>query len=565
MSDRLQAERERLSQGKMRNWLSRDLSMTEMVTVYCSERTDNHDYGIYCALIPSDQIEKALSSSTWNLLHGHGLPGVIEYYEKGKTRVEYCRFGDDNGIEPLVLDREFYGIRDAYKEISEEFRLFHRLYHDRKEDRFLKIEDNGNETLVATIESDRVQIRLKELRDFLAVKEMHLAIQFDCCERTSHSLQELGLEEGGADRRDDLICWGLHYGSFHGIGGRHAAFSRLLGKRLIPPLPKEKSSFWGFAGEHRKKYEDFIIDVDENGEEITYTCDPESLANNFGANPEAPHYLTPVQFRKNVLDKYYQQTGKYSVEDSILRCGSLWCLSIDNHHEDRVCVWLGDLGRDLPHVEQLHWRSYNILPSGGVSDTYFRRQILAQFTDSNRPEHVFRVRYEELLRACDEHLGWLLLLPLANKDRHYLQGLRVPATDEQKDFDDLVLGLTKVLVDSLNEKKLGELISDDVREGLHGSIAKLEAAFTACGVVDAGEHIAFLRRLQNLRSAGSAHRKGKNYRKIVSEFGVENASLRKVFAGILEKAIAFLEYLIEVVKMGQLHPGPTDAATEDKS
>ncbi len=83
--------------------------------------------------------------------------------------------------------------------------------------------------------------------------------------------------------------------------------------------------------------------------------------------------MTPVHFDKKVLDKYYGQPSKYSVEDSYLRCASLWGLQMDNHHNNKVCVWLGDLGRDLPYQEQLHWRSHNIPPEGGVSKTYFKK------------------------------------------------------------------------------------------------------------------------------------------------------------------------------------------------
>ena len=36
--------------------------------------------------------------------------------------------------------------------------------------------------------------------------------------------------------------------------------------------------------------------IDENGKEIRHTCNPSCLSNYFGANPTAPHYLTPVYF-----------------------------------------------------------------------------------------------------------------------------------------------------------------------------------------------------------------------------------------------------------------------------
>lgn len=225
-------------------------------------------------------------------------------------------------------------------------------------------------------------------------------------------------------------------------------------------------------------------------------------------------------------------------------------MTMDNHHEDRVVAWLGDLGRDLPYEEQLHWRSYNIPPAGGVSETFFRRQILAQFADSERPEHVFKSRYQELAEACNKKLGWMLLLPLAQEDAHYFEAVRVPASDEQKDFDDLVLALTKILVDSLNEKELNKLIPVVEQGEIKGSIARLEKALVAHGIKDYDGHITFLRGLQNLRSSGTAHRKGSNYRKIAEEFGVDSDTLRNVFHGILTKGLLFLEFLERVVRRG---------------
>jgi hypothetical protein len=544
-------DHDRLSQAKMLESLTRSLPVTEMLTVYYTDTYGPHNYGIYCALIPNNQIAQILAKPTWDLSHGQGVPGSVIYHEGVEERVQYLKFGDENGIEPLVIDREFHGMRNDYKEIAEEFRLFHGLYHDKKTDQFVKFDDDGNEIVVAIVEENRVQIRVKEIRQFLAIREMHLSIQFDCREHSVHSLEELGLEEGGADQQNGQVSWGLHYGDFRGIG-EFRAFSRLLGKRLFKPLPKSKSGFWGFAQEEEKKYADFIIGVSDDGDELSYTSYPDALANYFGSNPEAPNYLTPVHFSKQVLDKYYHQPSKYSVEDSMLWCGALWSLQMDNHHEDKVCVWLGDLGRDLPYQEQLHWKTYNILPQGGVSETYFKRQILAQFTNSDRPEHALAGRYRTLHDECERSLAWQLLLPLSPGDAHYLKCMRIPATDEQRDFDELVLGLTKLLIDSLNEKELNRFISKDDLPNVKGSISRLETALSVNDVADADTHIAFLRKLQNLRSSSSAHRKGSNYRKIANEFGVDSQNLRSVFAGIVDQALAFLGFLVAVVHEGKL-------------
>jgi hypothetical protein len=560
MATEIDQDRERLSQAKTLSWLAHDMGANDLITVWLTNRMESHSHGIYCALVPTKMIDKTLRNTSWDLSHGDGMPGTVESFNGRRKRVKYLRFGDDRGIEPLIIDRDFHDIRHKYKEISEEFRHFHNLYHDPKTDRYLKFGDDGNEEIVATLDADRVQIRVKEIRQFLAIKGMHLAVQFDFREDSSHTLSELGLVEGGEDHKNNLMCWGLYFQDF-GLNEKRA-FSRLLGKRLIPPFPKEKSGFWGFAKEEPKKYVEFVIGVDENGTPISHTSNPNRLANYFGANPKAPNYLTAVHFKKTVLERYYQQPGKYSVEDASVGCRSLWSMSIDNHHDDKVCAWLGDLGRDLSYEEQLYWRAHNIPPMGTVSETFFRRQILGQFHDSDRPEHLFQRRYEELTLACAECLGWRILLPLDPKDMHHLQRIRVPSTDEQGDFDELIQGLAKILIDSINEQQLGQMIPANVRGESKGSISVLEAAFAARNVRGLEAQIGFLRDLQSLRSSGSAHRKGKNYQKALARFGIDKQpSLQYAFKDILTQSIGLLNSLIGVVRGRKFDDGKQNPAS----
>ncbi len=550
MSFDVNEEKQRLSQATFIGWVMRPIRPSEMLTVYLSDHGDRHNIGIYCCLVPNDSIQRSLDDLSWDLSCGDGHPGAVIHHDGEKEVVEYLRYGEYSGIEPLVIYREFYGIRENYLEISEEFRLFHRLFYDRRQDQYIKIADSGTEHTVAIVKAGRIDIRLQEIQQFLAIKEMHLAVMFDCRENSTHSLHDLGIQEGeGATHRDELSAYMLSYGDLHGLTDRRG-FSRLLGKRLFRPFPKEKSGFWGFAPRESKKCVDFVIGVNEHGDEITNSSDPDRLSNYFGANPGAPNYLTPVHFGKEVLDKYYQQPNKYSVEDGYLRCGSLWGMTMDNHHATRVVAWLGDLGRDLPYEEQLHWRSFNIPPSGGVSQTFYKRQILAEFADSDQPEHMFKYHYRHLSETCKDKLGWQLLLPLAKEDAHFLDAVRIPARDEQKDFDELILGLTKTLVDSLNEKDLNRLIPPAKAGEIKGSIARLEKVLSLKGVAGFEKHIKFLRDLQNLRSSSTAHRKGGNYRKIATELNIDSQSLRTVFEGILGKGIEFLAFLEELVRSG---------------
>ena len=554
----IDTDKRRLSQVQILQHIQRDLKWNEMLTVYQAHTEEYSKHYIYCALIPSAYIEEALSVSTWDMEFSQCMPSGMISNKGGREVREYLRYGVDNGVEPLIIDRSFHRLRDDYREISEEFRLFHDLYHDRKTDQYIKINQDGNEEVVAVVEPNHVQIRLKEIRQFLAIKGMYLAIQFIFSEFSMQSLEGLGFTAGDEDKQDELMRWMQRYGDLDGIGNCRA-FSRLVGKRLVEPLPKAKSGFWPFAEISGQKYASFIIDVNESGDEIIYTSNPDELktpadpGNIRGVDEDAPSYLTPVHFHKKVLDKYYHES-KYTIEDSLLRCGSWWCVYIDNHHDDRVCAWLGDLGRDLPYGEQEHWCQHNIPPTGGVSKTDFARQIGAQFANSDRPEYIFKRRYQDLQKVSKTHLGWQWLLPLHTADAHHLQSLRIPATDEQRDFDGMVLSLTKILIDSLNEESLRKLIPCGKREETKDKrgISLLEAALYMNDLEGADVHIAFLQKLQNLRSSGSAHRKGRTYLKIAEYFDIENQSLRHVFANILNSASDTLDYFIALVNSGRI-------------
>lgn len=73
--------------------------------------------------------------------------------------------------------------------------------------------------------------------------------------------------------------------------------------------------------EDNKVDQTFIIGKSPDRENINFTCDPDKLANGFGANPDAPDYLTLVYFHRDVLGKYYLDPDKYIVQDSELRYG----------------------------------------------------------------------------------------------------------------------------------------------------------------------------------------------------------------------------------------------------
>ena len=139
-------------------------------------------------------------------------------------------------------------------------------------------------------------------------------------------------------------------------------------------------------------------------------------------------------------------------------------------------------------------------------------------------------------------LGWPIFLPLHDDDQYNLENLRIPLSNAQPEFDMLILSLVKVLLDSLNEKQIVASLSVK-SDDLKGSISKLEKWFEICGVADYADHIKFLRDLQELRSCGTGHRKGKGYDKIAKELNITDGDFKRSFKDILIQSIAFLDFL----------------------
>lgn len=531
-----------LCQEDWQRIIQQRIGVDPWVTVYSRFRREDENGAFFCALIPTNAIGQVLSRTGWEYHIGNGRPGFSG--TSGPTEeATYLRFGEGTGIEPFVHLRDFHGLKPNYIEICEEFRLYHNLYHDSQRNEYVKLNDAGEDEPAIRIETDQVSINLRSLKQFLAAKQMHLVIYFDLFRRSELSLEVLQLRDGSRNMRQENLTYDLILRDNERPPDKSGSFSRLIGKKVITAPPKDKSGIWPY--EEKEEHAQFLIGIGSNGEEVCYTCDPEQLYSS--DRPEAPDYLTPTFFRRTVLTKYYNNPAIYSVEDGYLRCGGLWGVDIDNNHPRYVVLWLGDLGK-LPYSEQLHWKSHNVAPDGSISSVSLKRQIYAEFADPSSPDLVFKYRFETFREAWRSKFGWDLFLPLEIADEHYYATLRIPLTNDQKEFDEQVLALAKILVDSLNEKELANHAgSPKPEEKDIKGITKLERFLQDRDVRGSGTHIKFMRDLYELRSSGAGHRKGKNYAKIANVFVIPGKDFRTVFAEILERAQSLLFFLEETL------------------
>ena len=549
----LESDRNRLTQEKTLEWAQRELDPDEWLTVLNTASDDSQGCAVYSTLVSLDKV--GFPHSYFDDYCPSG--SLVAWFSTEEYQETMGIDRDINGNSYLIIDPN--PGKTEGKELYQKFRHSLNLEYDaEKGEYFFRDRTNDNEkVVVVVVNGNWVKIRFKQLQRFLKSEEMYLALRFNCSEHSRFSMEDLGVNQHHVDSDNKELTGGHLYWRSTYRDTREDGYQtesildviRLIGYAEIP-----------------KNRTGFIVGYDEYGSEIRYELHDirGAIYQNIGwsSNP------TFVCFKKEVLDKYYIQDSKYSVGDLLLTWqdeGTVQhLLPIDDDHDTVVWVMFSRLAL-LPHEEQIHWQVHNIGPKGNPSETYFNHYVPGRTpTESNRPEHRFRNRYSKLSQLCNKILGWHLLRPLEDNDEYRLRCLRIPSSDEQKDFDELVLSLATILIDSLNQGQIKKLVSDKEKEKLDqkrknpeetdpGSIDYFDAYLRSCNVTHRENHISFLRKLQRVRSIGSAHRKGSNYQKqLKKDFSIENREYRQGFERILRQAVDYLEFLNRIIETGEL-------------
>ena len=259
-------------------------------------------------------------------------------------------------------------------------------------------------------------------------------------------------------------------------------------------------------------------------------------------NPDAPHYLTPVFFKPEVMQRYYDDPTIYSVSDGRLSCAMKWGVQIDNGSPEFVAVFLGDIGRDIPPSHWKHWASYNILPPGRMSDSAFHRSFYGKFVETENPEFLFKYAYEELQDAWERNWGWKLYRDPAGNDREIIHRFRIPLTDRNADLNDQLLNLAKLTVDLLNERDIGKhVIAAESDRG----IAKLKRFLEEQEYKFTDRDIVLLKRIQRLRSMVVAHTSGSKGAALL-ENELAGRSEREFFIALLQETTTTMKDLADL-------------------
>lgn len=479
-----------------------------------SKGTDDSS-GIYCFLISNNKVEDYSKDYSWPFSMGSEGKPTVYGDNTYKTNSE-------EGLEPFLFYKKF-SLQDSYIkyfDVSEEFVLYFRLYekgNDKQNRVFYYVSDYGELDEVLIIEPKLIKVKIKYLREYITIRDMNFVVCFDfmrLLKRIPSDWEIVYKDE--LTKESDFIYSHL----IRDLGDRTQSW--LMGKVFIKPSEIKKSHY-DFED---SKNQSFIVDVNDEGDLIYENC----------GETDGNHFKV-TYFKKEVLNKYYNEPNKYTV-DGFSVSSKFFRLKIDNNVDDYVPVFLTNL-RMLPEMEQLHWKQYNIPPKEGmnISRTYYRTMIEGQWAE--QPETVdlfFKEKYLSFNEKWELKFGWKLYKSLSQKDEYLFTALHKITANNVKAFCEQTLTIVKLTIDRLNEKELAKGLELDAK--LKG-ISKFEKFLESKGM-RIPDMFEFLRNLQNLRSGLIAHsfsESNKECKKALEYFEIDNTNYVNALDDIFVKSI----------------------------
>lgn len=498
------------------------------VTVYSHHDAADGRPSVFACFADLTRKQEILAGDDW-LKHASSFSPGFCVCADGVTYHD----GRDEGYDFIVAEQYFYPLDQAQILVNQEFVMLFELY--RGEDGcYYSVDKCGEREKVVDFAGDEVRVRTKYILRFIAAKQC-LFVYFVDARLASSSSYPLGSTECIAE--SDEVGENYHIGQWYTSDiDEGYLLSMLYARSFIEPGDIETCGVWPYD-EKIEQYPEFIIGERPDGSLVRYTCDPNKLGTYFDKEPRAPHYLTPVFFKPAVLDKY-RSSPYFDVSERHISCGSQWRCEIDNVDPDRVMVYLGDLGRDLPESERTHFLSFEMSPvDQHISDEVFKTDLLNMWVkDPSGPVSMLMRARMELDKAWRRRFGLALYRPFHRADEDILEQIHIPSGNGESEFEAVTMALTRALVDYIDESSLK---GADAK----GSINKLEAFLSGNDIV---ADLKPLRDLQNLRSAGAAHGKGSKYDRLYGDVVTEDH--REDAKRLIARLTIMLNELTEALK-----------------
>jgi hypothetical protein len=440
------------------------------------------------------------------LVYGGDQPPRLEYDEP----LSGISPGAFQGGQQLVFARSFDGrtVDKHYYEIAQSLTHAHNLHWTAERRAWCRFDENGDvedvikwdekagrsgfETATC-IAIDREVIEMQMSATGTALVQM-----FDVASVGNgfHSWNK-GEDSSVEDREFNL------YFRSHREG---ANGSWLRGVQIIKPLLSSEGfgKYLYDKGRQPKQYASFITQDWKNKRVTEVSCAPNAIASYFESGSPLPFQISPVFFKAAVLDKYKADPEKYSLEHRSISCRNAWHLqSYDVNDAGQVHTYICYLG-DLPHSEQLYWRSFNEEPKGPISKRAFTTDFEGEWYKGPDPLRDLQAILTDLHTSG---VRWFTL-----REPNLVGQVHYPLTASVKAWSDTLIVLCKLVVEGLEKKYFEKHAESKGAKGdpNWGSINWVQEAMKAFGTPDEiiDEVTAPLRTVQQLRTKLAAHSGG---------------------------------------------------------
>lgn len=499
--------------------------------VASSNYSERRHGGVNCVLIDPECTSNALADSTW-IGRDLGETSVWDNdrFEDGlstKDRGCHVQFFAQSRMPPGARSRAFdinfpfLWYWDAFQ-TEAGWSYVNGAGRDRELVRFSSNDDDWS-----------IEVRTLELRTYLAQRGLHLLVQLDFIEK----LAAPEFERLDTQFRNDW-CYFTFFATYESHLGDTPAFSGIMGQYVVSGVRTSRVPRWSEYSEDVAEHPAFVYGVDEStGRELSHTCDPDQLGTYFDKDGSRLHYLTPIYFNREVLQPYATEPSRYQLSNHRLSCLGLWGVELSINSAGLVEVYLGDIGAKIPTDEWGHWRAYNVPPEGIMEEGRYRRDFLGQWASSPDPIRALQTAHADLISSSKATYGKPLWKPPTGRLRTEFASMMGPLNEDPSALSGPILTLTKVLVDSIDNRFLKTLVADTERG--ESSLQTLARLTTELG--SDGAPVSFLRNLQSFRSRGGvAHLENSQSVPAAAALGISGMPPSRAFTEIILAATACL-------------------------
>jgi len=256
------------------------------------------------------------------------------------------------------------------------------------------------------------------------------------------------------------------------------------------------------------------------------------------------NFLTPVYFKRQVLNAYLDDPRYYNVSNNRVSAGDRWGIPIAVTERGNVQVWLGDLGR-ISERAQRHWQQYAIPDDDAVPGWRIAQDLGAEFVDPPKDEGIDRVRagVAGCNAAAVAYCGKPLFAPVAGLNQQRIETMHAPLNDSLPEFQHQVTSLAILIVDHLNIEFL-KAVGAPAKGSTLSRLALWLASELGLSEAEAKDIIGGLYAVYSVRSeAGGAHRAGSRASEVLARAKIDLDDLPTGFEALARMAGESLEEL----------------------